>query len=82
MQKPVRPSFARLAIAIAVPLAVLLAVYYAANGDLVHANNAARSTVKDEDKTSAHFKEGENTLLVKLVNRSTNWDGCVRIAPK
>ncbi len=43
------------------------------NGELVHANNAARSLRPGEDKVAVELKEGDNTLLLKITQIEGDW---------
>lgn len=71
MSKPVRTSYARLAAAILVPLAVLLAVYYAANGDLSSfGGQTLRLTVDAPSKVALSEGTTPVTLKLALTNRS------------
>lgn len=72
MQKPTRPSFARLALAIAVPLIVLLAVYYAANGDLSNLGGRSLRLTAQAPSSVTLAAEGPSTVTIalELTNRS------------
>lgn len=48
-------------------------------GKLVHANNASRGLKPGEDKVAATFQAGENQLLLKINNGSTDWGACARV---
>ena len=49
------------------------------NGDLVHANNAARPVVQNEDQFPASLKEGWNTLLLKITQGEGGWGACLSV---
>lgn len=71
MQQPVRTSYARLAAAILVPLAVLLAVYYAANGDLSSMGGQnLRLTLEAPSDVTLTEDRTPVTLKLSLANRS------------
>ncbi len=48
------------------------------NGDLVHANDAARPAVPGQDKAPVHLRQGWNDLLVKVTQGSGEWSACAR----
>jgi len=48
------------------------------NGQLVHANNAARGVTPDEDKVEVSLREGMNELLLKVTNGAGDWGAIVR----
>ncbi len=48
------------------------------NGELVHANNAARGITPGEDKINVRLKKGNNTVLIKITNAGGAWGGCAR----
>jgi len=48
-------------------------------GTLVHVNNASRSLRLDEDQVKVTLKAGENTLLLKVTNGSTDWGASARL---
>lgn len=48
------------------------------NGELAHANNASRGNTPGDDTFPVAFKQGANTLLLKVVNRSSDWSVCIR----
>jgi len=50
------------------------------NGQLVHANNAARGITPDEDKVEVSLQEGMNELLLKVTNGAGDWGTLVRFA--
>ena len=68
MSKPVRPSAARLAIAFILPLAVILAVYYASGGKIGGDALQLRATTP-EDITLASERTTPLALTVELTNR-------------
>lgn len=43
------------------------------NGNLVHDNPSARGAAPDQDKVKVDLKEGENTLLLKVVNHGADY---------
>jgi hypothetical protein len=49
------------------------------NGERVHANNTYRPVRVDEDKAEAHFKAGENEILMKIVQGGGGWGFCLRL---
>jgi len=48
------------------------------NGQLVHANNVARSLTPGSDKVNVTLQTGWNTLLVKLTQNNMGWELCAR----
>ncbi len=48
------------------------------NGKLIHANNAARGVVVDQDKVEVSLQEGMNELLLKVTNGGGDWGAVVR----
>lgn len=52
------------------------------NGELVHANNANRPCRPWEDQVDITLQQGENTLLLKIVQGVGGWAACARtVAP-
>ncbi len=51
------------------------------NQKLVHANNAVRPATLDSDQVSVRLEKGDNTLLLKVVERTGQWGACARIVP-
>jgi predicted esterase len=49
------------------------------NGELVHSHAIARAVQKDEDIVSVAFKEGDNSLLIKVDNGTGDWGFVVRV---
>lgn len=49
------------------------------NGKVIHANNASRGVKPGEDKVGVTLRGGENTLMLKINNGSTDWAACARI---
>jgi HEAT repeat protein len=49
------------------------------NGKLVHANNASRGLQPGEDQVKITLQSGENTLLLKVTNGSTDWGASARL---
>ncbi|MBW8001967.1 MAG: hypothetical protein FVQ80_08070 [Planctomycetes bacterium] len=49
------------------------------NGKLVHSNNAARAAAPAQDVVEVEFKEGFNSLMLKITNGSGGCGACVRI---
>jgi len=49
------------------------------NGQLVHANNAARPVTLGEDKADVTLKEGVNSVLVKLTQEASQWALTLRL---
>jgi len=49
------------------------------NGAVIHENNTNRPMTLDEDLVSAEWKEGDNFLLLKIVNGIMNWDFSCRL---
>ena len=49
------------------------------NGKLVHANNANRGCKPGDDKAKARLAKGWNTVLMKVVDNSSQWAFCLRI---
>ena len=49
------------------------------NGKVIHANNASRGVKPGEDKVRITLRPGENTLMLKINNGSTDWAACARI---
>jgi len=50
------------------------------NGQVVHANNAARGVTPGQDKVPVQFRTGWNDLLLKVTNGAGGWGACVRVA--
>ena len=48
------------------------------NGELVHGTNAARGCSPATDTFSVTLKEGENALLVKVIQGTGEWAACIR----
>jgi len=49
------------------------------NGQLVHANNAARAAKPYTDKADVALKAGWNRLLLKITQNDSPWEFCARI---
>jgi HEAT repeat protein len=49
------------------------------NGQLIHANKVNRACTCDQDKVEAMLKDGENTLLIKIVQGGGDWGFCCAI---
>ena len=49
------------------------------NGKVIHVNNASRGVKPGEDKVGVTLRAGENTLMLKINNGSTDWGACARI---
>lgn len=49
------------------------------NGTLVHALNTARGVTPDEDRVPVSLKQGENSLLLKIINGDADWGACARL---
>ena len=49
------------------------------NGRLVHANNIARAFTPDQDRATATFKKGRNTILMKITQNNLPWGASLRI---
>lgn len=49
------------------------------NGKLVHANNAARAVVQADDKVPVKMIQGENTILMKITQGSSDWGFCLKV---
>ena len=49
------------------------------NGEKIHANNASRSLAPDEDRFDATVTQGENELLIKVLNDGGEWGFCMRL---
>jgi len=52
------------------------------NGELVHANNANRPCRAFDDHVDIDLTEGENTLLLKVVQGGGGWGACARIVAR
>ena len=50
------------------------------NGEQVHANPADRALTKDEDTVDVKLKEGDNDLLVKVLQGGGDWSLSVKLA--
>ncbi|MGE5294901.1 MAG: DUF1080 domain-containing protein, partial [Solirubrobacterales bacterium] len=50
------------------------------NGKPIHANNAARGVVVDQDKVEVSLQQGINELLLKVTNGGGDWGAIVRFA--
>lgn len=50
------------------------------NGQIVHANNAARPCSPGQDKVRVKLQQGVNTLLIKVTQDGGGWAACCRIA--
>ena len=48
------------------------------NGELIHANNVARSLKRGEDKVDVSLKDGENLILIKVIQGAADWAVCFR----
>ncbi|MEN6424738.1 MAG: DUF1080 domain-containing protein [Phycisphaerales bacterium] len=48
------------------------------NGKMVHANNASRGVMPDEDKVPVTLQQGVNELLLKVTNGSGDWGAIAR----
>jgi HEAT repeat protein len=49
------------------------------NGELVHGNNASRGVNPGDDRVVITLKEGENVLLLKIIQGSGGWGACARV---
>jgi hypothetical protein len=49
------------------------------NGELVHGNNVNRGVTPGEDRVAIALKEGENVLLLKIIQNSGRWGACARV---
>jgi hypothetical protein len=49
------------------------------NGELVHANNAARGVTPADDVFEATLRQGWNPLLLKIIQGTGGWGACVRL---
>lgn len=49
------------------------------NGQTVHANNAARPLVVDQDVVSVPLRAGKNTIIARIQQGSGSWGFCLRI---
>lgn len=49
------------------------------NGQRVHRNVVGRAVKIDDDRVAVHFKQGENTLLLKIENGTGGWGFACRI---
>ena len=50
------------------------------NGRPVHTNNTGRGVNPGDDKVDVDLREGWNELMLKIVNGSTDWGACARVA--
>jgi hypothetical protein len=48
------------------------------NGEMIHANNAARHVQPADDVVAVNLRNGNNTLLLKIVNDGGAWGACAR----
>jgi HEAT repeat protein/type 1 glutamine amidotransferase len=46
------------------------------NGEVVHANNTARTISRDEDKVEVTLRKGWNRLLMKITQSGGTWSAC------
>ncbi len=49
------------------------------NGKLVHSNPAARPVRPGEDQARAELRQGENVVLMKVVQYAGQWGACLRV---
>jgi hypothetical protein len=49
------------------------------NGKLVHANNASRGNEPGQDKVKIKLEEGENTIMLKVINGDGGWGANARL---
>jgi type 1 glutamine amidotransferase/HEAT repeat protein len=49
------------------------------NGELVHANNAARGVTPGEDIVEITLRQGWNSLLLKITQGTGGWGACARL---
>jgi len=49
------------------------------NGELVHANNAARGVTPGEDVIEITLRQGWNSLLLKITQGTGGWGACARL---
>jgi HEAT repeat protein len=52
------------------------------NGERVHANNATRPLIIDQDTAAARLQAGKNRILVKILQGGGQWAFCVRLADR
>jgi type 1 glutamine amidotransferase/HEAT repeat protein len=49
------------------------------NGRLIHANNVQRPVTPADDKVNVQLREGENEILMKIIQSSGGWGFCLRV---
>jgi len=49
------------------------------NGQLVHANNAARALTPGSDRVNVTLGKGWNTVLLKITQNNQGWEYCLRL---
>jgi HEAT repeat protein len=49
------------------------------NGQLVHANNAARAITPGSDRVNVTLSKGWNTVLLKITQNNQGWEYCLRL---
>ncbi|MBN2211508.1 MAG: ThuA domain-containing protein [Sedimentisphaerales bacterium] len=49
------------------------------NGQLIHANNAARPLRMGEDKIRVSLEKGSNQILVKVIQQAGEWKFCLKV---
>jgi HEAT repeat protein len=49
------------------------------NGQLVHANNAARAITPGSDRVNVTLAKGWNTVLLKITQNNQGWEYCLRL---
>jgi hypothetical protein len=49
------------------------------NGKLVHSNNASRGNEPGQDKVKINLDEGENTVMMKIINGGGGWGANARL---
>jgi type 1 glutamine amidotransferase/HEAT repeat protein len=49
------------------------------NGELIHANNAARGVTPGEDVVEITLRQGWNSLLMKIIQGAGGWGACARL---
>lgn len=49
------------------------------NGAQVHGVNTSRGVTPDEDHVAVSLRQGENALLLKIINGDADWGACARL---
>ena len=52
------------------------------NGEIVHANNAARAAIPGADKVDVQLQQGWNELMLKVTQNNGPWSFCLRLCDR